>query len=198
MRCVCVRACMRVCACVHACVCMRACMRVCACVCVRACVHVCLCVCAHVSVCVHACMHVCARVSVCVRACVQMSQCGWVLHHGVFMLVVMWVCLCAAYKLCQERPVALCSAMCLTCSSSRYTNILLCIHRVFVHFLSHHTAHNVRTPIVVLLCSFLVCLSLLARSLASSWHRTPSQASTGGGATSTTRRCRLLPTLLPR
>jgi len=63
--CVCVPACMHMCACV--CVCVPACMHtcVCVCVCMRVCfpvhVHVCACTCVHVRVCfpVHVCVCVC-------------------------------------------------------------------------------------------------------------------------------------------
>ena len=49
----------------------------CVCVCVRACVrvHACVCVCACVRACVlvHACMHMCVRVCVCVCVCVSVN-----------------------------------------------------------------------------------------------------------------------------
>ena len=56
--CVCVRACVRVCACVcvRACVRVRACVYACVCVCLRACVRSCVCACVRLSVCVFVCV----------------------------------------------------------------------------------------------------------------------------------------------
>ena len=60
--CVCVRACVYVCACVCGrvcvCMCVRVCVCVCVCVCLLVCVHVCVCACAH------AFLHICFSVHV--------------------------------------------------------------------------------------------------------------------------------------
>ena len=72
------------CVCVHACVCM------CACMCVHACVCVCVCVCVVCVVCVYVCMHVC----VCVRACV----CVWCVC--VCVCVCVWYVWCVRACVC--------------------------------------------------------------------------------------------------
>ena len=88
----CVRACVRVCACAHVC-CVhahayvsRVCTCACACMCVR--VRACVCVCMHVCVCAHVlymrtCARACVRVRMCVHACARASMHVCVCVHAL-------------------------------------------------------------------------------------------------------------------
>ena len=64
------------------CVCMRACVRVCVCVCVSVSVCVCVCVCVRACVCVCVCVCVCLSLSVCVCVCVCLFACTCLCEFG--------------------------------------------------------------------------------------------------------------------
>ena len=104
---------MCVCACVRACVRVHAC--VCVCVCVRACVRVHACVCVRVRACVRACVRMCVRV----RASYPDGYLGLSkFPGGVLQTTVEAVSLllhprqravCVSQLLCDSRPLSLCS-----------------------------------------------------------------------------------------
>lgn len=144
--CICVFAC--VCMCAHICVYIYICVCMCVCVCVPVFVYVCMwgCVCARMCVCACmctcVCAHVCMCVYMCVRICVYVHVCMCVCGP-----VRVWVCVCAHSSFWPELPV-------LPLQQSFHLQtaaFLLCNVPILVHVLPEH-------KLLLFLFTYFVCL----------------------------------------